>query len=829
MLVLLAAVPAVAEPLFASPPHFLALAGHEQVVFFLNEPVVGAIASRTGTDTVEVVVPRAAVDATLRGTTFRANESDTTGTTTVALTAGARGNASIRITTSEAVTGVHAYSESDPPRLIVDLAAGAAQPTATSPAPRRTPAPGVATATAARVASPRPTSTPASATATAPPATATAGRATAFPRVSARPTAAAPSARPSPATKPLTKTDLRPLRSTVAVAAATDAEGATDTATDGPPVDRSASANDFPCAWRRVAGVAFCAPDPKALAYAIAPPLAALAGALADGNGKTPLPEAPAGDAAAPLYLHADRELVTRAPSGRLLPAIDAYRRALRRAPGFFDAPRARLNVALAYRALGFEAELRSMRDEPGSDALRPIVDGLVGDLARERGVLDRARAAYASADAGGGAGSCLAARGRAALALGADPPRDATAELSRLPDLCPPALLADVDTVRVQAREQVAAGDPRRALAMLDAVRPPGRATDGGLLDDVAAAAAAAGDATAARQAYTQLASGRFGARLAARGALGLARLDAAGGDVAAGFRRLSDLQPDAGTAERRRFALDALLAALKRGADQEAVTMVAEHGLPVATLALEDQIRLAHAYRAVGLTTVADALLRRLAGTLGPNVPDALWEERGAAALAGGSAPAALAVADEWLRARGTGGAALALRARALAALGQAAAAVDAATHAVATLDPLAARVLRVDLARRIRATDAALAGRLAREALADESIPALAAPEAAALLRLVAEGAEATGDDVAALAAYSVLSARYADQPSAAGATYRVARLTAGAGGGAAASAAYAEVARSKDVLERRVGTAAQTYEAIVRPFENRKDAP
>ena len=54
-LLLVPAVPCLhAEPLFASPPHFLSLRDRQQVVFFINEPVVGALASR-GTGAVEVV------------------------------------------------------------------------------------------------------------------------------------------------------------------------------------------------------------------------------------------------------------------------------------------------------------------------------------------------------------------------------------------------------------------------------------------------------------------------------------------------------------------------------------------------------------------------------------------------------------------------------------------------------------------------------------------------------------------------------------------------------------------------------------------------------
>ncbi|HEY2388675.1 MAG TPA: hypothetical protein VGK30_17090, partial [Candidatus Binatia bacterium] len=145
---------------------------------------------------------------------------------------------------------------------------------------------------------------------------------------------------------------------------------------------------------------------------------------------------------------------------------------------------------------------------------------------------------------------------------------------------------------------------------------------------------------------------------------------------------------------------------------------------------------------------------------------------------------------------------------------------------TRAAAGLDPIAARALRLDVARRVRAVDPALAARLAREALADDHPPGLGDADAAVALLLVAEASEASGDDAGALAAYSSLTARYPTQPAANGAAYRLARLTAGAQGGAAARAAYGETTHSKDPLERRMGAAAEAYEAVVKPFENRE---
>lgn len=588
-LLVLGAVRAEGEALFASPPHFLSLRDREQIVFFINEPVVGALASRTSPDTIEIVVPRAIVDPTLRAMTFRADENDAVAGTRVALAPAPRGNAAIKIITGEPPGGVHAYSESDPPRLIVDLLAAAPQPTVT---PIRKPAAAATRAHAAPTAKPSPVATAAPGATLKP----TAAKPTAVAATAALPSARPPSPRPTPlaergptvprpqATAP---ESLGALRSTVAVATRTD----------------TAASDAFPCAWRRVAGVPFCAPDPGAPPYATRRELAALASALAGDTAPASLPDAPDDDEPAALYLAADRELVARARSGRLLPAIDLYRRALRRAPRFFDAPRARLNVALTYRTLGFDAELQSVAREAAGDPTRPLLDALVGDVARERGAVDRARDAYARADTNGVA-ACLATRGRAALALDTDPPASAADDVARLPDLCPPALLADPETMLVQARQQLAAGDAHRSLTMLEAIRQaPGAGQEGAVVDGIAAAADAAGDTTRARAAYADLASGRFGGRFATRGTIGLARLDAAAGDVQGGFRRLGALAPDTAAPQRQRFAQDALSRALAHADHADAVAIVADQGIAPAALSTDDQILLARSYRVVGL----------------------------------------------------------------------------------------------------------------------------------------------------------------------------------------------------------------------------------
>jgi hypothetical protein len=59
-------------------------------------------------------------------------------------------------------------------------------------------------------------------------------------------------------------------------------------------------------------------------------------------------------------------------------------------------------------------------------------------------------------------------------------------------------------------------------------------------------------------------------------------------------------------------------------------------------------------------------------------------------------------------------------------------------------------------------------------------------------------------------------------HGEDPAAAGAGYRLARLRAGLEGGRGARDAYRGAA-PKDALEKRVVAAAEAYEAIVTPFE------
>ncbi len=921
-----------AAPLFASPPHFLTLGDHEQIVFFLNEPVPGALAARAGETNVDVRVPGSVVDAQLEGARFHGDESGGSQprVTSLVITASDSGGATIRITTERPVGAVEAHGAVDPPRLIIDLTAGRAAAVAT-PRPGEHRRPVVAAAigrpptdkagsdatsaaqssdseadvdaeagappSADSKAGPAPTvgakkrdATPGDAgmdelsasikagearlramvaaggdgsavarrepAGAAPPATATIPAP--GPTVSGRANGAAAATRPRSAATPGPIASATPRRGAGAAGRVELGSAAPPPpAEDGgrpslgdvaigrlgavagaarpgrAPATRSAAAtNDtavgddrMPCGLVWTSGVAFCAPDPAAVPYATPRALSRLASALGEAQDDDDLPPA-LEDATAPaLYLGADRELVARARSRRLLPAIDAYRHALRRFPAFVDAPRARLNIALAYRAVGFRRELVAAAAASEADPGAALALATAGDAALDDDDLVAARDYYDRAERAGGAGACLAARGRAGLAVKANDAAAVTRAVSRFPELCPPALLADADTQRLVARERIAAGDAAGALVILSRVRGLlGRSGGALLMEDTAAATAVAGDETTARHLYEQVATGLIGAAAAGRATMALARMDAAHGNVAAALQRLDALGTTEAAAERTTLARTAIARALDRGSAADAIALVHEQRLDPSSLPAADQIRLAAAYREVGLPGEGERLLGRLRETLGADAPDELWNERGRCALARDDAPRALAIGDEWLRLHGRGdsAAAQALRARALASLGEATAARAALTAAVGALEPATARALHIDVAGRLRPHDPAAARDVLQDALAARGATPANPAETAATLRALAEAAEAAGDDAAAIAALTRLSQEFAADPSAAGAGYRLARLRAGSEGGAGAKQAYQGTAAA-DALEKRVVAAAQAYETIVTPFE------
>ena len=832
-----------AEPIFASPPHYLTDAGGQRIVFFLNEPVSGALAARGPGGSYEIRVPRSAVAPAIQGQDFGADGWGNSGEAVrhLVLTTGAKGDTNIRLEPSEPVSGVDAHAADDPPRLTIELLTLAATRT---PAPTRSPqrSPAAVRSAAASVApkaaaskavhaGPTPTATP------RPRATAKAPKEplpTATTKVEPVAIVAAP---PSPealaratvltAMTPLERAAPAAPHEQLAVAAPSVANAAAPTpaavtvpAPVLPKIPGSISPLGLGCLWRRVAGLAFCAPDSKAASYVGDHTVTAMVGALA--RGKVPEPEdKPAVETPALAFLEADVAFVTRAADAKLLPVVDAYRRALRLHPDFPEAWRARLNIALAYRAMEFLAELRTTAGEAAVDPTAGLVRGLAGDLAFVTGKLQEAADAYRRAAAGGGAGPCLAARGRARLALAKNDVEEGAGELTGLDALCAPDLLADPETVWVRAKLALAQHDLATARTRLGQIQSAlGKQDQGAVIADLGAVAEAAGDSKAARKSYEQLSAGAYGARAARQATVRLAILDGVGGDVTAGLKRLERLTPEASDPARRALVMQAARSALARGQAGEAIASLHEAHVDPALLALDDQLLMAQAYRGIGLAGEAERVLAVAQANAKANPSDALLAERGALAIEQRDGAQAFVIADEWIRARGRNGGALALRARAAAIAGDGIGA-HAAVAAAVIEDPSLTRMLPLEVAEALREREPTAALVLARQALEPGPTPELPAARAAAGLALVGALAEAAGDDDTALAAFTTLTARYGKEPVAADAAYRAARLAARRVPGGA-SAAYDEAARSKDPLSKRVAGAARDYEAIIRPL-------
>jgi hypothetical protein len=902
----LLAADVAAEPIFASPPHVVADADGSRIVLFLNEPVSGALAARSG-DGFEVRVPRSAVAPAIQGQDYGADGWGNGGDAVkhLVLAAGAKGDTSIRIQPNGPVHGVDAHSVDDPPRLVIELLAAAAtktpQPTRTpaksptaqkSPAAKPSPAakaeapktesntesktdskgeskteskadarteaktepkapvakPPVATATP----HPHPTATPHGPTKAAPTATTVVepvaiaavpseppsaealARATVLTAMAPLPqkktehddatkhrgdhAAAAVSPQPSPAAA-----SAEPAAA-AAPAAVPAAAAAVATAPAAPPI-RTGAAQTFGlgCLWRRFAGIAICVADPKAAPYAGDHTITAMVGALA--RGKLPEPEdAPAVVTPASTFLEADVLFATRAPEGKLLPVVDAYRRALRTHPDFPEAWRARLNIALAYRAMEFATELRTTAGEAAVDPTAGLVRGLAGDLSFVTGKTPLAAEDYRRAADIGGLGACLAARGRARLALADDNATTAAAELAALGSLCPPELATDPETTWVRARLALAQHDLVAARTLLDeAKKGLGKLDRGAVIADLGAVAEAGNDAKAARKSYEGLLRGDYGARAARQATVRLAILDGVGGDVNAGLKRLERLTPEASDPARRALVMQSARSALARGAVGDAIATLHDAHVDPTALDLEDQLLMADAYRGIGLLGEAERVLTAAQANAGASPPDALFAARGALALDRRDSGIGLAIADEWIRTRGRTGGALALKARS-AALGGDAIGARAAVAAAIIEDDKLSRALPLEVAEMLRERDPKIALVLAHEALEPGPAPELPADRTAAGLAMVGTLAEQAGDDDTALAAFTTLTARYGKEPVAADAAYRAARLAAKRlpGGDAAA---FEEAAKSKDALARRVAGAARDYETIVKPFAKR----
>lgn len=614
-----------------------------------------------------------------------------------------------------------------------------------------------------------------------------------------------------------------------------------------PAVDAPSAPQTLVCRWRRVGGVPYCAPDPKAGIYAADLGTAEVAGLLDRGRSGPTLVTLP-DHGPAEAHLNADVTLVRAAKSGYLLPALAEYEHALRTYPAFEDATRSRANVALIYHSLGFAPELARL-SRAKNDPVAPFASVLLADLWRDRDEKHDLTPLLAAGRNAGGITNCLAERVAANAA--ADEKRAAAfpSAFADLSKVCPRTILEDSETAWLRGRAMMLGGESARAAEVLPALEDElPRRERALLLADVIAAQEAAGNAQAARLAEERLASGALGRRAARTARLALAARDAAEGKVGDIAGRFADLPIEDAVQSRERADVIAVGELLRQGNEIAALGMMTERKVDARSLAPADQLLLARALRKVGLLDQSRRVLSGIAASTTGRLPDGYYEETGALALAHDDAPGALDVAEQWRAARGGNApaGAIALKARARAAKGDARGATEALEKELTPLDPVLARDVAVELAGKLRSADPAVAMRLAQGALADSALPPLDAPREAAALAALADAAEATGDKATAQGAFSRLAREYASEPAAAGAAYRAARLAsavpaqgqaqaqasqapagaAPAGQQAAAKAPAAAPIVDDDPLSRRLAAAGQVYAEVVAGMQGSK---
>src|SRR5205085_2936718 len=132
---------------------------------------------------------------------------------------------------------------------------------------------------------------------------------------------------------------------------------------------------------------------------------------------------------------------------------------------------------------------------------------------------------------------------------------------------------------------------------------------------------------------------------------------------------KRLERLTPEASDPARRSLVMQSARSALARGAVGDAIATLHEAHVDPTALGLDDQLLMADAYRGMGLLGEAERVLNAAQASAGPTAPDGLFAARGALALDRGDSGIGLAIADEWIRARGRNSGALGLKARAAA----------------------------------------------------------------------------------------------------------------------------------------------------------------
>jgi tetratricopeptide (TPR) repeat protein len=622
----------------------------------------------------------------------------------------------------------------------------------------------------------------------------------------------------TPAKAPASAPAAPPAGAVVAPAAAVGSPEATADEAQG------SAASPVTCLWTRVKGLPFCAPDPDAQVYA-EPELAQAAADLTRGRIHG-LEELFRDGTGARRFLAADRLLVAHAADGWLLRAANAYIEALRAEPDFGDATRARVNLALVYRAMGFTPEVLQLavRDNPGA----PVARALLGEMLLAEGRREEGQEALMKAADAGGLAACLAARGLVELALLENDRERASTGLGALPRLCPPPLATDPETERLQAMLRARSGDADAALARVEWLEKVVHPSERGLfVETIGEVAERAGHPDRARRAYERLVGGEFGGHLQRRGTVGLARLDAEAGQLGVGLRRLGELGPDGNGSARREVMTDVSAEVLKEGGASDAVALLHSEQIDPQALAADQQVLLARRYRELGFPEHGSNLLLQLRRSRPPaELPADFWSELGENALARGDASAGVGAADDWRAQSGESAGELALRMRALARLGAAAALVDQTGASLDQRDPVAAAQVRIDLARAELGRDPGRARALTTPAIAPAVLAKLPESEAAAALWIHAQACERSGDGAAAIASFRLLVQSYPKSPPPGGGGYRLARLAAQSGDTASAALGYAAAEEGGDPLTKRVAVAARTFDEIVGPLAMEK---
>jgi len=293
---------------------------------------------------------------------------------------------------------------------------------------------------------------------------------------------------------------------------------------DSRPVDVSTglevtTAGDVPFAWPAVDAPPYA--DPGAV------PFRRVIQRWRDGERPRGIPATPR--TAAERYLAADVAFLdARAKQTDWFVAVVAYERALRAAPGFPDASRARFLRGQVYLALGLAPEAAAaFHDCARRDPAGPwTIDARIGEataLARSGHEADARSVLDGVLHVAQGSALCRAHAG--ATALSAVPARRAEA-FARFAAACPDALRS-ADRVREYAEALAGAGDVDGARRVVAAVREPaGDEAEQGILHLLAGELAP--DPDAARLQYEHVLGSGGSPRLALEAHMRLALLDA-------------------------------------------------------------------------------------------------------------------------------------------------------------------------------------------------------------------------------------------------------------------------------------------------------------